>query len=203
MKTGGEKYASSQASWALISHGVTEARVETHRIRHLLYRLSKVSEEPGVREFISKNFGDAIAALPDRIQALEIALDRTMYALAKLGEDHLRNRLPISDRAVVEEGIVGGKPFGGGLHRQSIIRVIDQYHQQLIDQAALKSVGEKLTRLANGDPVVALIIENTRKMFAALDDLDYRVRVCRAKEAEPQLQDLSRVLRRARAVLPL
>ncbi len=100
-----DKKASSQAAWALLTCGVSESRVEAHRIRHLVDRLEKLADHPEVGEFVYAILGDVVEGLPSRVDALERTLDRTSYALTKMGQDFLKGRIPVSDRNHVEEAV--------------------------------------------------------------------------------------------------
>ena len=100
-----DKKASSQAAWALLTCGVSQSRVEAHRIRHLADRLEKLSEHPEHGEAIYQLLGDVVEGLPGRVAALERVLDRTSYALSKMGQDFLKGRIPVSDRNHVEEAV--------------------------------------------------------------------------------------------------
>lgn len=100
-----DKKASSQAAWALLTCGVSESRVEAHRIRHLVDRLQKLADHPEVGEFVYAILGDVVEGLPGRVDALERTLDRTSYALTKMGQDFLKGRIPVSDRNHVEEAV--------------------------------------------------------------------------------------------------
>jgi len=98
---------SSQAAWALLTEGVTSASVHTHAIRHLINRALKVLEQapPEERERIYQALGDVITALPDRMDRLETTLDRTSYALIKMGDDFFGSRLPQSSKAWVNDAV--------------------------------------------------------------------------------------------------
>ena len=98
-----DRSASSQAAWALLTEGVAEARVHTHRIRHLTDRAQALVEESPQREHVYQVAGDIIVGLPKRLDELERVLDCTSYALSKMGEDFLRGRIPIEDRTKVED----------------------------------------------------------------------------------------------------
>jgi hypothetical protein len=106
----GDKRGSSEAAWALITEGVTAARLEAHRLRHLMNRGLKVVNESEHRDHLYQMAGDVLVGGPNRMTALEIALDRTALALSKMGEDYLKSRLPIDDKTLVEEAI---EPAGG------------------------------------------------------------------------------------------
>ena len=106
------KTASSQATWALLTEGVTRARLESHRIRHMFNRVLKLVEDSKEKEHIYQISGDVIVGVPERMDQLDVALDRTSLALAKMGEDFLSARLSISDKTLVEDAVSSafGKP---------------------------------------------------------------------------------------------
>lgn len=96
---------SSQAAWALLTEGVTAARLESHRLRLLLSRALALVNKSPEKEHIQEIAGDIVQGVPGRLDALDRTLDRTAYALSLLGEDHLRERLPLADRHVVDEAM--------------------------------------------------------------------------------------------------
>ena len=123
MKT---KQSSSQAAWALLTEGVTRARVEAHRLQHLLGRAQKLVEGSKQKEHLYTVAGDIIEAAPQRLEQLNVALDRTALALSKMGEDFLESRLSLSDKTMVEEAVASA--FGKGSPRKSLaVRVADRY----------------------------------------------------------------------------
>ena len=79
----------TQVAWALLTEGVAQARLEAHRLRHLLTRTMKLIDNSPAKEHFYKEAGDIIMIAPKRVEDLEKVLDRTSYALAKLGADHL------------------------------------------------------------------------------------------------------------------
>lgn len=101
------KQASSQAAWTLIMEGVTSARLETHRLRHMVQRALKLAEASKEKDHIHQVAGDLIQAFPARMNALEIDLDRTLLALADMGQDFLKARLPFEDKALIDEALEG------------------------------------------------------------------------------------------------
>jgi hypothetical protein len=105
-----DKTASSEASWALITEGVTAARLEAHRVKHLLNRGIKIVEGSPAKAHIHQVAGDIIRGAPNRLQRLEMLLDRTSLALSKMGEDFLGARLPLSEKQLVEDAV---EPAGG------------------------------------------------------------------------------------------
>lgn len=95
--------ASSQVSWALLTEGVAGARVDLHRVKLLVERAARLVEQSEAREHLYQVAGDLITGLPQRIADAEVSLDRTSYALALMGEDFLRGRLPLGARNRVDE----------------------------------------------------------------------------------------------------
>lgn len=96
--------ASGQAAWALLTEGVSGARVDLHRLRTMTLRALALVEESDQREHLYAVAGDLIAGVPSRLAKVERALDRTSYALAVMGEEFLRQRLPLEDRVRVDHG---------------------------------------------------------------------------------------------------
>lgn len=121
------KNASSQAAWALLTEGVTHSRIETHRIEHMLNRALRVIEKSPHREYLYQVLGDVIVGLPQRLNTLKMTLDRTGLALSRMGVDFLESRLPLSEKAVVDEAVQAA--FGKPSPRQSRLaqRVADRY----------------------------------------------------------------------------
>ena len=120
--------ASSQAAWALLTEGVTAARLEAHRLRLLLTRALTLCEKSERRDHLYEVAGDVIQAVPTRLDNLERDLDRTSYALSVLGSDHLRDVLPLTDRKVVDDATEHAKPFGGvGRARALADRVAERH----------------------------------------------------------------------------
>ena len=117
----------SEAGWALITEGTTAARLEAHRLRKLLTQAENLIKRSDHREHLYQLAGDLIMSVPQALGRLERALDRTSYALAKIGEDHLKDRLPISDRALVEDGVTQAKPFPSHRPRTSVERVVRKW----------------------------------------------------------------------------
>lgn len=95
--------ASSQVSWSLLTEGVTQARVEAHRLRLMLDRAMALVHSSPARDHLYQVGGDLIQGFPERLSELERVLDRTSYALVVMGEDFLRGRIPVDDRYVVDE----------------------------------------------------------------------------------------------------
>lgn len=120
------KTASSQAAWALITEGVAAARVEAHRLKHLVNRAMKLVEKSDHKEHLHQVAGDLIQGAPRRLEKLELDLDRTALALTKMGEKFLEARLPLHDKKQVDEAVLPA--FGGGSYRYGSdeARVIDR-----------------------------------------------------------------------------
>lgn len=103
--------ASSHAAWALLTEGVTSARLEAHRLRHLVARAMSLVSASSQKDHIHEVAGDILQALPTRMDALDRDLDRTSYALAVFGEDYLRDVLPMTDRKLVDDAKAHARPF--------------------------------------------------------------------------------------------
>lgn len=101
------KRANSEATWALLTEGVSQARLETHRLRHLCNRAVELVGKSEEKDHLYEVAGDIIKGVPKRLDELERVLDRTSYALSVLGEDHLRDRLSLSDRRLVDDAVHG------------------------------------------------------------------------------------------------
>lgn len=122
------KQSSSQVAWALLVEGVTAARLEAHRLRHLINRGVQLADESPERDHIHQVAGDLLIAVPYRLGRVESLLDRTSYALTKMGGEFLEARLTLSDRELVEEAVESASLSPtGGQSRPSAERVVDRY----------------------------------------------------------------------------
>jgi len=103
--------------------------VETHRVQHLVNRAKSLVEASEERDHIYQVAGDIILAMPQRLEQLAIALDRTGLALSKMGEEFLEARLPLSERTMVEEAVASA--FGKSSPRKSMAaKVADRYMKE-------------------------------------------------------------------------
>jgi len=100
-----KKEASSEATWALLASGVGEARAEALRLRHMVNRGRKLIETSDHRDHFYQMAGDLIVGVPERLDKIEALLDRTSYALVKIGEPFFEGRIPLADRALVEDAV--------------------------------------------------------------------------------------------------
>lgn len=99
-----DKRASSQASWSLLTEGVSGARVEAHLVRSSLNQiLTALEDHPKVKEAMYRLCGDSFAAIPLHLSKLERGLDRTNYALITMGEAFYRQQLSHEDRELVDQ----------------------------------------------------------------------------------------------------
>lgn len=119
--------AGSQAGWALITGGVSAARVEAHRLHQLLSKVLKLVETSSQKEHLYQVAGDLIVDFPKRLELLEQQLDELNYALSVMGKDHLKERLPITRRNRVDETVEGARAFGGPMLRQTAERVLKRH----------------------------------------------------------------------------
>jgi len=122
-KTAGQ----TQVAWALLTEGVAEARVEAHRLRHLMTRALKIVEKSPEKDHLYQVAGDIIMTAPQRLDKMESTLDRLSYALSVLGTDHLRDRLSLSDRAMVDDAVHQARPFASPASPKSTARVAYRY----------------------------------------------------------------------------
>ena len=97
-----KRVGSSQASWAILSSGVSQSRVEAHIIRLTVNQLLNSLEKSPLKEELYKHVGDNLQALPAHLSKLERSLDRTNYALITMGSDWYRQRLVHEDREMVD-----------------------------------------------------------------------------------------------------
>jgi hypothetical protein len=125
-----EKHAGSQAGWALIAGGVNAARVDAHRLHQLLLKVEKLVESSPEKEHIYQVAGDVISAIPQLCEKIETQLDETSYALSLMGKDHLKDRLPVSSRALVDATVEGNAAFTSPMLRGSISRVAEAWLKQ-------------------------------------------------------------------------
>ena len=125
---------SSQAAWALLTEGVTAARVEAHRLRAVMSRVLQLVDTSEAKEHLYQVAGDLILSAPARMEVLEKHLDRTSYALSVLGEESLREMLPLHDRKIVDEAVERAQPLvGPGRSRSPAARVAERYIQRQAD----------------------------------------------------------------------
>lgn len=101
----------SQAAWALITEGVTGARIDAHRLRHLMNRGLSILEKSRCREHIYQAAGDVIEGGPKSLSHIERALDRVSYALSLLGKKQLIYSIPAADKALVDEALYAVSPM--------------------------------------------------------------------------------------------
>lgn|GEM_PF-1848664 len=130
--------AGSQAGWALISGGVSAARVEAHRLHQMINKVLKLVEASPEKEHLYRLAGDLIVDVPRRLENLEKELDQTSYALSIMGKDHLKDRLPISNRNLVDETVQGARAFGVPMRRGSPRKVLERH---LARRVARRSLG--------------------------------------------------------------
>jgi len=126
--------ASSQAGWALVMEAIADARVGVHRLRHLCDRATRLVEDSDHKEHLYEVAGDIITGVPGRVDRLESSLDKASYAMTRLGEDYLRDRLPISDRSEVDDAVEGASPFPGGRKKSRVQQVAAAYLRAVVQR---------------------------------------------------------------------
>ena len=128
------KTAGSQATWALLTEGVTRARLDSHRIRHMINRALKLVEDSEDKEHLYQIAGDIIEGISERMDQLDASLDRTGLALSRIGEEFLSARLTLTDKNLVDEAI--SSAFGS--------------HQEKESEASERIVSKYLVRVTRG-----------------------------------------------------
>lgn len=121
------KQSSSEAAWSLLSGAVSDARVEAHRLRHLVNRGLKIVEQsdPEQKERAYQMAGDLIDAVPTRLSKLESLLDKTSFALSMMGEDFFASRLSLDDKTEVKEAIEhSAHPFSKAIKESASPRAV-------------------------------------------------------------------------------
>lgn len=101
-------------------NGIAEARVQAHRLRHMVNRLISMCRDPRYGEILNQLVGDIAQASPHQLDMIETALDRASYAMSIMGEDFLKGRLPLEDLTEVQEATEGSRPFGTSRYRASL-----------------------------------------------------------------------------------
>jgi hypothetical protein len=126
-----QKSSSSQAAWALLTEGVSQARLDAHRIQHLLTRCLKLVDQSPQKDHLYQVAGDIIMAFPPRLEHLELMLDRTSLALSKMGETFLEANLPLSEKTLVEESL---DPAFNAPRHSLASRVAQRYLARVTDE---------------------------------------------------------------------
>lgn len=132
------KTSSSQVAWSLLTEGVTQARVDLHRLRLMLDRVQAMVEESTHRDHIWQVAGDMMFGIPDALSGAERSLDRTSYALSVMGEDFLRGRLALDDRNRVD-GAVKSSPFSQRAKESMESRVARRFIQAQVENGVAPS----------------------------------------------------------------
>ena len=147
-----KKRSSSQSAWALLASSVAEARVESHRIRHMVNRGQKVVDASVAKDHLYEVAGDLIVGVPERLTKLENLLDRTSYALSIMGEEFFRGRLSLSDKEMVDTAVKFSQtPF------PSSRRVANRFLER---KASLESVRQKIENCRQKGKITQPIYED-------------------------------------------
>jgi len=62
-------------------------------------------EDSEEKEHLYEVAGDIIIALPEGLTAVASELDQTSYALSLLGQEFLKDRLPLADKKEIEDAV--------------------------------------------------------------------------------------------------
>jgi len=141
-----DKQASSQAAWALLMEGVAHARVDAHRLKHLINRAIRLVEASDEKEHLYQVAGDIIVGIPQRLEHLETDLDRTSLALSKMGAEFLTARLSISDKAMVDEAVESA--FGRPTPKDSDVERLARKYMRKAMNVWVASVPETIRHVA-------------------------------------------------------
>lgn len=124
-----KRTANTQVAWALLAEGVTQARVDAHRLQHLIQRAVRVVDASGQKDEVYQQAGDLVMAVPERLGQLISSLDRTSLVLSKLGEDFLSSHLSLSERTKIEDALAKAGSLQNW-HKAAIQRVALRYLEQ-------------------------------------------------------------------------
>lgn len=185
-----KKQSTSQASWSILSEGVSASRVESHIVRsHVNQMVEAIKAEPGLAEHIYRVCGDNFEAIPKHLSKLERALDRTNYALITMGSDWYRQRLTHEDREMVDMAAKYNPTPFPSTSKQSekrmrsasfgdiIIEVIETYEDELMELDPEYLMGDetddwtakrKFESLHGGDIDTALLYTSDRRVKEVL-----------------------------------
>ena len=185
--------ASSQASWSILSEGVSASRVEAHIVRsHVNQMIEAIKKHPQIAEEIFKRCGDNFEAIPKHMSKMERHLDRTNYALITMGGDWYRQRLTHEDREMVDmaakynptpfpstskQSEIEMKKQAGSL-KKLISEVIEIYEDELLelDDEYLGYGNSGISRmkedsLFSGDLKTAISLTNDRRVQGVLENI--------------------------------
>jgi hypothetical protein len=123
----------SQVIWALLAEGLGSARLEAHRLRHLATRALKLIEASPEKDHLYQVAGDIIQIAPKRIEDLERHLDRLSYVLSQMGKEHLRERLSLDDRALIDDSLHKTVAFPAAVTGARAERVAFRYLERMAD----------------------------------------------------------------------
>lgn len=96
-------------AWSLLTEAATSARLDAHNIRHMVERWCALADTSEHKEALYAEAGDVILNLPRVVTSLETTLDSLAYALAALGKDQLRDRLPIDTKFRVDRALADAR----------------------------------------------------------------------------------------------
>lgn len=191
-----KKRSSSQASWSILSEGVSASRVEAHIVRnHVNQMIEAIKEHPQLAEEIYKRCGDNFEAIPKHLSKMERSLDRTNYALITMGSDWYRQRLTHEDREMVDMAAkYNPTPFPSTskqsefeMRKQAgfgriIADAIDHHHKELarLDSEFLDGgdswiAEDKQEALYSGDFSLAMSLTQNRRVKEVIMAIQNRV----------------------------
>jgi len=187
-----KKKASSQASWSILSEGVSASRVEAHIVRsHVSQMVEAIKEHPKLAEEVFKRCGDNFEAIPKHLSKMERSLDRTNYALISMGSSWYRQRLTHEDREMVDMAAKYNPTPSPSINKHSeemmrrnagrvkdiLINIIEKYEDDLLKfDPEFETKTKKFEYLWSGDFKSAIDSTSSRGaknlLFKMKSDLD-------------------------------
>ena len=181
-----KKKSSSQASWSILSEGVSASRVEAHIVRsHVNQMVEAIKEHPQLAEEVYKRCGDNFEAIPKHLSKMERSLDRTNYALITMGSDWYRQRLTHEDREMVDMAAKYNPTPFPSTSKQSeyimkkhssniknlLIEAIEKHEPMIYiyDPEFRDEMSEKYTALWSGDFEEAISLTRDRRVKKVLN----------------------------------
>lgn len=125
---------------ALLTSGVSDAKLELHALKHLLYRALTLVSESEKKDHLYQVAGDIIQEVPELLEDITRSLDRTSYALASLTTDELKQTLPLADKDLTETSLdPAHRPVDASVHAVAqayMKRLAGKLHSPPIDSKA-------------------------------------------------------------------
>jgi len=165
-----KKRASSQASWSILAGGVSDARVEAYRLHIAINQMVEAINKSPVVDEIYRLCGDNFLTIPNALSNIERYLDKTNYALITMGSDFYRQRLPHSDREMVDLAAKYNPAPKAPMSRSARVNK----NAALKIATKLESLKSRLKGLT-AEAIQALVDEARGALVQILDGLDFEL----------------------------